>query len=127
MKRNRLLFGTLLVVGAAVAVALAQPGEQGGPPGDGGPGMGGGPPMMGGPFMGMRGGPPGSLVVTATEKYLFVVRGNTVFQLDVNTLEILKQKDLPEPERGGPARQGMGRGGRQRPPMEGEAGGGKPQ
>ena len=55
MKRNRLLFGTMLVVGAAIAVALAQPGEQGGPPDGGGPGLGGGLGMMGGPFMGMRG------------------------------------------------------------------------
>ena len=130
MKRKRFLLGTVLVLGAAVAVALAQPGEQGGAPGGGGgaggpgmPGMGGGPGMMGGPFMGMRGGPPGSVAVTATDKYLFIVRGNTVFQLDVNTLEILKQKELPEPERGGPDRQGMGGGARQRPPMEGGAAG----
>ncbi len=77
--------------------------------------------------MGMRGGPSEGTAVTATEKYLFIVRGNTVFQLDITTLEIIKQKELPEPERRGPGGQGQGRAARQRPPVEGDAGGDKQQ
>jgi hypothetical protein len=37
-------------------------------------------------------------VVVTTEKYLIIVRGNTVFQLDINTLEILHKQELPMPE-----------------------------
>jgi hypothetical protein len=78
MKSTRWLIGMLVVLFFAVTVALAQ---QGMGRGAGGPGMMGGNPA-----------------ICATDKYVFVLRGNTLIQLDINTLEIVKQKDL-EPVR----------------------------
>lgn len=129
MKRTRLLVCALLVLGTAVAVSLAQQGGGGaGGPGmggmGGGPGMGG-PGMMGG-GMGMRGGPPQNTALVATEKYLFIVRGNTVYQMDVNTLELLRQKDLPQPPRPAADGAGAGRGGAAQP-GDGAPGGDKRQ
>jgi hypothetical protein len=102
-------------------------GGQGGPEAQqpGGPGMPGqpGPPGDGqrdprqwmqrmGAGMGMMAPP----AITTTEKYLFIVRGDTVFQLDIDTLEIIKQARLPQPEGmrgpggpGGPPPGGFGR------------------
>jgi hypothetical protein len=56
-------------------------------------------------------------VVVATDKFLFIVRGSTVFKLDVGTLEILAQKELPMPEF--PGRPGDDGDRPERPPMEG--------
>lgn len=36
--------------------------------------------------------------MTATDKYLFILRGDTVYQLSIDTLEIIKQTKLPPPE-----------------------------
>ncbi|PIX37934.1 MAG: hypothetical protein COZ57_31900 [Armatimonadetes bacterium CG_4_8_14_3_um_filter_66_20] len=87
-----------------------QNGPQGG-------GMFGGLGMFA-PGMGGMPGVPGQVAVATTEKYLFVVRGNTVYQLDVDTLAVLKQTELPMPEgmvlgtgTGGPMRPPGGRGG----------------
>lgn len=53
--------------------------------------------------------------IVATDKFLFIVRGNTVFKLDINSLEILKQCELPMPE-GMPGGQGPQPGGGAQPP-----------
>jgi len=59
-------------------------------------------PPFGGPGMqpgwGMR-QPDTTVAVATTDKYLFVVKGNTVYQFDVNTLKLL-HKALLEPEGG---------------------------
>lgn len=93
MRRTLWVLGAVAALLAVMTFALAQPqpvnpnapGQQGAGP------FGGGPP----PAFFARMMP---AVVATTEKYLFVVRGGTVFQLDINTLEILKQQDLPMPE-----------------------------
>ena len=36
----------------------------------------------------------------ATEKYLFILKGNTVYQLDINSLKLLNQTQLGEPAKG---------------------------
>jgi hypothetical protein len=46
-------------------------------------------------------------VVTATDRYVFVLRGNTLFQFDVNGLRLLAQTQLP----GGGGQGGGGAGG----------------
>ena len=54
--------------------------------------------MQNAPQRGGMPGMPGQLAVATTDKYLFIVRGNTVYQLDVDTLAVLKQTELPMPE-----------------------------
>lgn len=95
MKRKLWMLGAVAVLLAVITFAIAQP-QPGNPnapaqqPGQGGP-FGGGPPAAF--FARMM-----PAVTSTTEKYLFVVRGGTVYQLDVNSLEILKQQELPTPE-----------------------------
>jgi len=36
--------------------------------------------------------------MVTTDKYLLILRGNTLYQLDVDTLLVLKQVELPAPE-----------------------------
>jgi hypothetical protein len=54
--------------------------------------------MQNAPQRGGMPGMPGQIAVATTDKYLFIVRGNTVYQLDVDTLAVLKQTELPMPE-----------------------------
>lgn len=86
------------------------PGGQGGfPGGQGGPGGPGGFP--GGGFgqggmrmMGMGGAP---ATVTATEKYVYVLRGDTLMQFSVDGLKLVAKTTLPRDERQpGPGGQG---------------------
>ena len=117
--RLKTRFGTLLagtVCMATVCVwmepAKAQdrppmgPGQGMGGPGMGGPGMGGpgGPGGMGGPGM-MRMGPPPTL--TATDKYVYVLRGETLYQFSADGLKLLAKSELPRPE---PREQSDGKG-----------------
>jgi len=76
----------------ATTAPANQPGErQGGRAGGRGDGMDGRQMLMRmGAFQ-----PP---VVVTTNKYLIIIRGNTVYQLDINTLERLNTKELPMPE-----------------------------
>ncbi len=37
----------------------------------------------------------------ATDKYLFILKGNTVYQLDIDSLKLLNQTELPEQKREG--------------------------
>lgn len=80
-----------------------QPGFQPGFPGGfpGGPGMGPMGPMMGAPTM------------TATATTVYVLRGNTLFAFDANTLRLKARTELPAPEfrPGGPGGPGGGFGG----------------
>lgn len=89
------------------------PGGQGGPgqpPFPGGPGQPfpGGPggrqpfgPPMGGPMMG--GGPGAGL--TATDKFVYVLRGNTLLQFSADGLKQTAKAELPRPEPPKPPRQ----------------------
>ena len=63
-------------------------------PGTGGPGMGG-PGGAGSPGM-MRIGPPP--VITATEKYVYILRGETLYQFSADGLKLLAKSELPRPE-----------------------------
>jgi hypothetical protein len=65
-------------------------GGQGGFPGGGG-GFPGGPPMMG------MGG--GGATMTATERYVYVLRGNTLYQFSAEGLKLLGKAELPQPTR----------------------------
>jgi len=106
-----------------VAVQQGQPGQQGGRPGfggQGGPGGGGFPGGQGGPggggFGGGQGGPGGGggmmrgmmgggmqPVVTATERYVYVLRGDTLFQYSAEGLKLVAKATLPQDQRqGGP-------------------------
>jgi len=82
-------------------------GAQGGPDAQQPGGPGGMPGQPAGPDGGQRdprqwmqrmGGMMATPAVTTTEKYLFIVRGDTVYQLDIDTLEVIKQVRLPQPE-----------------------------
>ena len=87
------------------------PGGQGGPGGGGFPGGQGGP---GGGFGGGQGGPGGGMmrgmmgggmqpVVTATERYVYVLRGDTLFQYSAEGLKLVAKATLPQDQRqGGP-------------------------
>ena len=100
-----------------------QAGQQGGRPGfggQGGPGGGGFPGGQGGPggggFGGGQGGPGGGggmmrgmmgggmqPVVTATERYVYVLRGDTLFQYSAEGLKLVAKATLPQDQRqGGP-------------------------
>jgi hypothetical protein len=54
-----------------------------------------GPGMMPGPQMQMN--MPPAIAMWGDDKSLFVLRGDTIFRLDKQTLEIKAQKDLPRP------------------------------
>lgn len=91
-----------------VAVQQGQPGQQGGRPGfggQGGPGGGGFPGGQGGPGGGfgggmMRGMMGGGMqpVVTATERYVYVLRGDTLFQYSAEGLKLVAKATLPQDE-----------------------------
>ena len=113
-----------------VAAQQGQAGQQGGRPGfggQGGPGGGGFPGGQGGPggggFGGGQGGPGGGgfgggqgggmmrgmmgggmqPVVTATERYVYVLRGDTLFQYSAEGLKLVAKATLPQDQRqGGP-------------------------
>ncbi|MFH1706611.1 MAG: hypothetical protein ABIF71_01640 [Planctomycetota bacterium] len=70
-------------------------GQQGGRQGQQGGMPGGMPGMM--PGQGGAQGVAETSVVTTTDKFLFVIKGNYIFQFDVNTLE-LKNKTVINPE-----------------------------
>jgi hypothetical protein len=73
-------------------------GGQGGPPGGG---FGGGPGGQG-RGMGMMGMPMGGgASITATEKYVYVLRGDQLLQYSVDGLKLTAKATLPRPE-GGP-------------------------
>lgn len=74
-----------------------RPGGQGGfPGGPGGGGFPGGPPMGGMGMMGMGGG---GATMTATDKYVYVLRGNTLYQFAAEGLKLLGKAELPQPQR----------------------------
>ncbi|MGC4044920.1 MAG: hypothetical protein QM758_14090 [Armatimonas sp.] len=80
-----------------------RPGGQGGFGGGFGGGQGGGFP--GGPPMGMMGmGGGGGASITATDKYVYVLRGNTLYQFAAEGLKMLGKAELPQP----PRPQGLG-------------------
>lgn len=76
------------------------PGGPGGPDGPGGPGGFGGPPPMG-----MGGGP---ATVTATQSAVYVLRGNTLYAFNAQTLKPIAQVELPRPTGGPGGRGGAG-------------------
>lgn len=67
---------------------------------------------MPGQVGGMRGGM-GMMtpVVTATDRCVFVLRGGTLYQFDVNGLRLLAQTQLPAGQGGAAIGGGFGRGG----------------
>jgi len=82
--------------------AQAQPGQPGeprrpgAPPfGPGGPQFGPGGPMMGGPMM------MGGASMTATSTAVYVMRGNTLYAFDANTLKLKARAELPDGPPGG--------------------------
>ncbi|WP_309710817.1 hypothetical protein [Armatimonas sp.] len=87
-------------------------GGQGGPPGGGGgfggPGGGQGRPGGMGGMMGMMGG--GGASIAATDKYVYILRGDQLLQYSVDGLKLTAKATLPRPE-GGPGGPG-GPGGR---------------
>ena len=77
------------------------PGGGGFPGGQGGPGGGGFPGGQGGGMMrGMMGGMMGGMqpVVTATERYVYVLRGDTLFQYSAEGLKLVAKATLPQDE-----------------------------
>ena len=119
------LLGATLMVGAAAMITTAQaqddapppppprpapqPGQPGGGFQPGGPGFGGG--FGGGiPRPGFGAAP----VMTATERFVYVLRGNTLYQFDANGLRLVAQTELPLPAGMTPGGEGVGPGGRRR-------------
>lgn len=78
------------------------PGGPGQPPFQGGPG--GGRPFGGPPMGGMMGGGPGA-AITATDKYVYVLRGNWLYQFTADGLKQTAKAELPRPEPPRPPRQ----------------------
>ena len=85
------------------------PGGGGFPGGQGGPGGGGFPGGQGGPGGGFGGGQGGGMmrgmmgggmqpVVTATERYVYVLRGDTLFQYSAEGLKLVAKATLPQDE-----------------------------
>ena len=64
---------------------------------------------MMGPMMGMGGG---GASITATEKHVYVLRGDQLLQYSVDGLKLTAKATLPRPERpeGGPGGPGGGEG-----------------
>ncbi len=73
-----------------------QPPLPGQPPMPGQPFQPGQPPMPGGPFPPMMPMPGPSVAIHATSDYVYVVRGNTLFQFDARDLKLLKRVELEE-------------------------------
>ena len=97
--RSGLAMAVVVAAGLWMQAALAQ---QDRPPMGQGPGMGGhgmhGPGMGGhgmGPGM-MHMGPPA--ILEATDKYVYVLRGDTLFQYSADGLKLLARAELPRPE-----------------------------
>ena len=126
--------GSLLTLGAAATITVVQAqerpgqggfpggGQQGGFPGGGpqggfpggpqggfpGGGFGQGGGMRGPMMMGMGGAP---ATVTATDKFVYVLRGDTLMQFSVDGLKLVAKATLPrdEPRQpGGPGEGGRG-------------------
>ena len=82
-------------------------GQGGGFPGGGGQGgFPGGPGGQGGGFpgggpMGMMRGPGGGASLTATDKYVYVLQGNMLYQYSVEGLKLTAKVQLPQ-QQGGP-------------------------
>ena len=77
------------------------PGGGGFPGGQGGPGGGGFPGGQGGPGGGMMRGMMGGgmqPVVTATERYVYVLRGDTLLQYSAEGLKLIAKATLPQDE-----------------------------
>ena len=90
-------FCTPLAVAALAAAGycwMASAQAQDRPPTPQGPAMGG-PGGMAGPGM-MRMGPPP--ILTATDKYVYVLRGETLYQFSADGLRLLAKSELPRPE-----------------------------
>ena len=95
--RLKARFGSLLAGAAIVAggyLWMESTRAQDRPPMGQGPGMGG-PSGMGGPGM-MRMGPPP--LMTATDRYVYVLRGDTLYQFSADGLRLLAKSELPRPE-----------------------------
>lgn len=94
---------------------FGQPPQGGGFPG-GGQGFPGGGPGQGfpggGPGQGFRGMGPmmggGGASVTATEKYVYVLRGDNLYQYSVDGLKLTAKAVLPRPEPQRPPQDGPG-------------------
>lgn len=89
-------------------------GFPGGPGGGGFPGGG----FPGGPMMGMGGG--GGAAITATDKYVYVLRGNTLYQFAAEGLKMLGKAELPQQQRPRPDAGGGAFGEPPPPPTETE-------
>ena len=86
--------GTLVAGAALFAAGFSWTGPaqaQDRPPMGQGPGTGG----PGSPGM-MRIGPPP--VMTASEKYVYILRGETLYQFSADGLKLLARSELPRPE-----------------------------
>jgi hypothetical protein len=88
-------------VALAVACSLAQAQDRPPPP-PGGPGMAEhGKPGMGGPGMrdhGMMMHMMSRPTMTATDKYVYILRGDTLYQFSADGLKLLGKAELPRPE-----------------------------
>ena len=100
--RSKSGFGTPLAVAVLVAAGLlgmaSAQAQDRPPPGQGpmgGPGMGA-PGGNAGPGMMRMGPPPAAL--TATDKYVYVLRGETLYQFSADGLRLLAKSELPRPE-----------------------------
>jgi len=131
-------FAVVLLVGALSSVAVAQDqvgpppkvGDQPGPPPGGPPGPPGGPGQgpwqkgQPGQFMGPMGpmGPPVTPVAVLADGYLFVVMGNQVFKINVQTMVVEGQVMLgPGPMMGEPGQGPLRKGKREfKPGKEGQ-------
>lgn len=89
-------------------------GGQGGPGGF--PGGGPGGQGMRGPMMGMMGAP---ATMTATDRYVFILRGDTLYQYSTDGLKLVGKAELPRDQRGPRGGQGGpgGPGGPGEPPQ----------
>lgn len=95
--------GAVGVAAMVTAVEAQEPPPVGGFGGGRG-GFGGG---QGQPGMGPRAFTPAPPAMTATDRHVYVLRGNTLYQFDVNGLKLVGQAQLPEMPPGG--RPGGGR------------------
>ena len=142
MTRERIKIGAWMAVGSALTICAAATmqhaqaqrqggqgqggfgGQGGGFPGGGGqggfPGGQGGPGGFGGP-MGMMRGPGGGASLTATDKYVYVLQGNMLYQYSVDGLKLTAKVQLPQ-QQGGPGGPGGFPGGPGGPPEGGFGG-----
>lgn len=148
MTRERIKIGAWMAVGSALTICAAatmqhaqaqrgggqgggggfggQGGGQGFPGGGGQGGFPGGPGGQGGGFpgggpMGMMRGPGGGASLTATDKYVYVLQGNMLYQYSVDGLKLTAKVQLPQ-QQGGPGGPGGFPGGPGGPPEGGFGG-----